>query len=769
MPSPGTERRRTIGVGAVVGLVALLPFVRGLLAGGCFYFRDLSLHFFPLRRLVLEGLRHGDLRFWNPYVQEGVPLTIPPLSYPFDLLQALAPTERGLTLFLIAHVPLAAVAFMALARGLGLGRPAAAAGALVYALGGFTLSSVNLYHSLLAVAWAPLLVLALLRAAEGERRALAVAALVSAIALTTGGVEVVVQTLVVAFVLAATNGGLSSRVRQGAAVALGAGLAAYALLPAAGLLAGTARAAGFAAEVVTAHSVHPVTLLQVMVAGLYGEPWRLTERWWGQNFFPRGFPYLVSLYLGPSVLALAALGAWQGRVLRRRLLLLAIAAAILSLGTFVGLDALVAAVPVPRIFRYPSKAFFTVHLAVALLAALGLDSLERPQGAARLSRLAFVFGSMLLATTLLPLFMSGTFRWLVAGFFPPEMPWPARLARASLVLSDAALGGVFACLVGVVAAGLAADSLSPRLAGTALVALAAGDLLRAGAGLNPMVSAVFYAQTSEVLDRDPELRSGRIFTCGIAESPEYLLARAARGEDHEVWTFATLAETLTPGFNVPWRVSTAYSEDLTMAVPLTRVLPIEDATCRSFPEIRERLRQAGVSHVLSLAPLEDPALAAEGAYAPPRIAPLVVHVYALRDAKPRRFVASEVQIGVGPDLGPSGVRLEPGAGAPTSGAVGRVWGTREGNDWLELEAEADRPTVVVVRDGWAPGWKATVDGHAAPLLLADGRHRAVPIGAGRHRVSLRYEPPSGRRSLLITGASVLLVAGLFAPPRRSAA
>jgi len=763
---PGPERRPSLAAAAAVALLSLLPFARGLISGGCFYFRDLSLHFFPLRRLVLEGLRHGELRFWNPLVQEGVPLPLPALSYPFDLLQLVVPDERGLSLFLIAHVTLAGLALVALARSLQLDATAAVAGGVVYALGGFLLSTVNLYYYLLAAAWAPLLVLALLRATRGDGRALAWATVASAIALTTGGVEVVVQAVVVAFVLAAPPLDLGARIRPALAVGLGAGLAAYALLPAAGLVPGTARALGFAPEVVTAHSVHPITLLQVLVAGLYGEPHRLTEHWWGQNFFPRGFPYFVSLYLGPSVLALAALGAGQGRTLRRRLALLAVAAAVLSLGTFVGLDALVAALPFPRIFRYPSKAFFTVHLAVSLLAAQGLDALlrEEKRSARRLAALALVPGALLAAAPLLPRLAPATFRWLVAGFFPAELSWPMRLDRAGLVLADAAAGGALALVTGLLAVAVARRWLSLRLAGPALVVVLAADLARVGAGLNPMVTPAFYASPPLVLDLLPELRGGRVFTCNPHESVEYQRARAARAESHEVWTFAALAETLTPAFNVPWGVASAYSEDLTMAVPLSRVLPLEDAACSSFSAIRERLRAAGVTHVLSLQALDDDELAPLPPVAPARIAPLVVHVSALQGAWPRRVVASTVRTQAG-DRGEDVVELDPLAAAQAgvaavTAARGRVLETREDNDRLEIEAEADKATVVLVRDGWSAGWQAEVDGKAAPVLLADGRHRAVPIGPGRHRVVLHYEAPYWRRGVTISLVSLALLAGL---------
>src|SRR5260221_6276215 len=131
--------RRTPWEYLVAALVAFLPFLRGALSGQCFYFRDLSRQFFPLHRFATEGLVRGNLRCWNRFIHEGAPLPLPPLAYPVDLLHVLFRGEAGFSLLLALHVPLGAVAFVALARGMGLSRVAAAGGALIYALGGFYL------------------------------------------------------------------------------------------------------------------------------------------------------------------------------------------------------------------------------------------------------------------------------------------------------------------------------------------------------------------------------------------------------------------------------------------------------------------------------------------------------------------------------------------------------------------------------------------------------------------------------------------------------
>ena len=75
---------------------------------------------------------------------------------------------------------------------------------------------------------------------------------------------------------------------------------------------------------------------------------------------------------------------------------------------------------------------------------------------------------------------------------------------------------------------------------------------------------------------------------------------------------------------------------------------------------------------------------------------------------------------------------------------------------------ADRPTELVVRDAFAPGWSATLDGRPVRILQADGRHRAVAVPAGESVVTLRYQPP-GLRPGLAVAALALVAVGLMLP------
>jgi hypothetical protein len=535
----------------------------------------------------------------------------------------------------------------------------------------------------------------------------------------------------------------------GAALTLGGLLAAPVLVLLAGQVGGSVRSQGFETDVVLAHSVHPFTLVQVVVAGLYGNVSNLAGEWWGQNFFPRGFPYILSLYLGPAALALAGVGAAARHALRWRLVLLGLAGLVLCAGRWAGLAAVVDALPALSAFRYPVKAFFTVHLALALLVALGLSRLASAESRwwARLAAGAGALGGLLTLAPLLPHVAPASVDAFAAAFFPPGFDPRARTVLLHRVLVDAAIGGAVALAVAAVAGLAHRRTLPSSRAALLVVAMVAADLLRAGSGLNPMVDGSFFRPSPELAAELGFLRKGRVFTCSFDESRGYREAHAARGAAHETWTFQVAAETLTPAFNVPLRVSTALSPDLTMLVPEDRVLSPADATCHDLDTILPRLRRAGVHAIVSVDPLAHPALEPRGILAPGRLAPLRVHLYRLRAPLPLVRVAS----GVVPVEGPP----------ETGGAPGRVVARRAGTDRLEIEVQADAPATLVVRDGWASGWRAWVDGAPTPVRRADGRHRGVAVPAGASMVVMRYRPPHLVPSLVTSAVALVVLVGLL--------
>lgn len=755
---------------AAVALLAAAPFLPGVLRGESLYFRDLARIVIPVRLLALDGLRAGEVRYWNPYAHEGEPLPAPAVAYVLDALQGLVPGPLGVSLVLVLHYPLAALAFRHLARRRGFAEVASSTGGAAYALGGFALSCVNTYVYALALAWAPLVVQWLHdAAATRDGRRIALAALGVAAMASSSGAEVGLQALAVAALLLPSFRA-APLLSAGAAVLGGALLSAPTASVVAALVPGSAREAGFPAAVVLSHAVHPLTLVQTLVASFHGDLADPTARWWGQNFATLGFPFFVSLYLGATLVAAALAGALTPHPGRWRLLALALGALAVTLGPWAGWTPVVEALAPLRRFRYPSKAFFTVHLAVCLLAVAGLDAAERArEGTRRLMTAAAVLGGVLLALPAAPWVMPQATAWFAAGFFPSGLPDTERGALLSFVLRDAATGGLVALLAALVLGAVAAGRLRAA-AGVALVgALLAADLLRAGAGLNPTVPASFFTPTAVGEPWFADLRRGRVFAIDPGASDAYHAARRARRGAQEAWSFATLVELLVPHTNATSGVRTAYSIDLTMLSPEERVLGPQESRPGNVGALLPRLRAAGVTHLLALEPLSDPRLHAVAVHAPPRIRPLAVHVYAVRDPLPLRDVARHVRPARD---GATGERasLEPGfldgGGAAVEGTSfsadrvdGAILEATEGNDHLSFRVRASAPTVLVVRDGWSRGWQATVDGRPAPVLRANGRHRAVPVPAGESRVEMTYVPP-GRQAGLLSAA--LGVAGLGA-------
>ena len=70
----------------------------------------------------------------------------------------------------------------------------------------------------------------------------------------------------------------------------------------------------------------------------------------------------------------------------------------------------------------------------------------------------------------------------------------------------------------------------------------------------------------------------------------------------------------------------------------------------------------------------------------------------------------------------------------------------------KLTAEVDLSAAgwLVHATAYYPGWQAYVDGERVPIYAANSSQQAIYLGAGKHRVSFRYEPWSFKIGLLLT-------------------
>jgi hypothetical protein len=745
--------------------VALWLFAGPLFGGRVLFFRDITAGYVPDYAFAEQSLRQGIWPLWNPTADAGAPFL---LAYPVDLLLLLVTGAKGaLRLGPPLHVLLAMCGATALARSLGVARGPAWAAGLFYGCSGFVLSSVNLLQLFEAAAWAPWVVTASLGLAGDPvswRAALLAAA--AAAQVTTLAGEMVVQTAVTALLLMAGRRILALRAMLAFAGAglLAAALAMPALCGARALIEGTKRAAGFAPLEAFAWSAHPMVLLESLLPRFFGDVHTFSDLGYsGQPFFPEGFPYLLSLYLGPCVALLAALAGRRGPALR--LWALVALGLLVSLGSHGPLEWLVQ--PLFRHFRTPVKFFFLSNLGVCLLAGLGLDRLLRE--GARPRGWTFAVPAALLAMSAALLLQPDLPARALGGFLPSLLEPRSRYVAAHAWPSALMLTGSLAlalCLACVLPARL-----------RALAAVVAGlDLLVVNGGLNPSAPAAFYDLRPEVraMVRSAAAEGAyRWFSYGVVTSPLHWAPWVAR-LNSDVWLYYLDRQTLWARTKFLDGLDGAYDEDRSGWAPAGATLTGAERSPSLYRAHHGRLRRAGVRWVLSFQPLPEDLAHPRAQVSLPEVAePL--RLYEVVGVLPRVFWVPRCEVVPAADVwrrlessardaGTVLLREPPPGNVPcgaAAGASGTVSMERPDPHTVRLTAHGD-PGFIVVLEGHHRSWRAQGPEGEVPVLPANERYWALPTPGGDRTWIVRYRPGWVRPSVLCAGAalavSILLVA-----------
>jgi hypothetical protein len=87
-----------------------------------------------------------------------------------------------------------------------------------------------------------------------------------------------------------------------------------------------------------------------------------------------------------------------------------------------------------------------------------------------------------------------------------------------------------------------------------------------------------------------------------------------------------------------------------------------------------------------------------------------------------------------------------------------------------VEASAERPSLLVLADAFAPGWSALVDGRPVQLWQSNYYVRGVLLPPGTHRVEFDYRAPGFATGMVMAGAaaSIAFVFAVAARFRRRA-
>ena len=650
---------------------------------------------------------------------------------------------------------------------LGLSTWAAVLGGALWAASGPVQSLVSAWHHFAGAAWMPWVLLAALNAlAEPASRRTRLWALAQAGQLLAGSAEMAALTVALTGLAAATLPSSASRLarlRTGA-VALGfaIALAAAVWLPAAELVSHSARR-GLPETSRALWSLHPARLLEIVAPVRWHEsggppaPLKLPRE-------PTP-PFLASVYLGAVALVLAGAGLSRPGPSRLWLALAVVGPGLVALGPHTPIyGALVTLVPPLGFFRYPTKAWPAVGLAVALLAGLGWDALSTSSPERREHR----WRAILCA---LPLLLATVTVWLTlrAGPVGPGSTDPRLRAVLGLIL--AALAYVIVLRGG------------PRLA-PLLGVLAVADLAWAHHDLNKTTPAELLAFRPPFVDALQTPDRSRLYVYDYTG----IRGRADLYLGHEPFVLASVPPELGlarsqvlslrlypfPPTSGRWGIEGSFDLDARRLYPdfLSQlVLALRGA---EGTDAHLRLLRAGaVSHVAALHKrgFEDLRLDAEL----PTLFPEKLHVFSVPGHVPRAYAVSGAR--VAPDaealrlVATGGIDLSreivlapdaggPAATPPSDPEEGRVEIKDFRADRVLLSAQMPTRGFVVLVDTWDAGWRATVDDREATLLRANLAFRAVAVPAGEHRVEMRYRPRSVLAGAALSALAAALALGL---------
>jgi hypothetical protein len=766
--------RRDLLAAGLATVLAVLLYPGAFLRGESFFERDLHLDWYPRLEALARCLGEGAWPLWDRSIGFGQPLLADPgaqVAYPVTWLLLAVPFPLAYSLFVLLHLLLAAVGMARLAGRLGAGRPGALLAATVFVLSGPVQSSVNLWHHFAGVAWMPWVLLGVDSALRRPgKRSLVGLALAASLQVLAGSADVCAMTGFVAAGWTVVRFVESRRVRRSRvlvplALAAALALAASAVVwwPAAEVLSRSPRRE-LPEDIRTAWSVPPAGLWR-FVAPLDPDRVPFTPEAWTALYNRPDRPFLPSLYLGIPALAAVGAALLSRRDRRRALLLAAVAGGgiAVAMGPHAGVyDAATTAIPILKVFRYPSKATLLVALVVSLLAGLGVGALARRRLPPRL--LVALGAVWLVAAALVSLL--GARAW--TGAVPPGSL--ALTGTSAVVL---VLGGR-----GVV---------RPRLVAAGLATLVAGDLLLVHAGLNATAPPALIFEPPPAVALVDRSEGRRLYVYDYHSLPgtaERLLGRAVPypvGPTPPGWGLsqlqvAGLRQYLVPPSGGLFGLEGSYDLDIRGLYPR----PLNDLTfflrhVEGTSVHTRLLRMGAVGTVLSLHDRGLGDLRLEATL--PSLFPEAIRVWRVPASRPRAWVVGTARIVRGQEAfetlaGPSfdperEVLLSEGeASLAPAGFVASARIRHMVSDGVVVDLDASAPGFLVFADAFDPGWRATVDARPVPVSRANVAFQAVPVPAGRHVVEMAYRPRAVFAGLTLTGLAVLAMVALGAWPER---
>jgi hypothetical protein len=713
-----------IGLGCLA-LLTLAMFLDMLIAPGSLVLGDsrddLALHFLWWREFGFGELAKGNLALWNPHIFAGAPFfggMQSALLYPPNWLFLALPLPLATNWSIALNLWLLG-AFMYLwawRRGLHPFAAFVSAALLMFCAPYFLHVPAGHLTNLSAIAWIPLLFLAIDQWLASRRlRWCLIGVLTVAMQILSGQPQYVYFSALVAGSYASLR--LLERRNDRLAAAAGllsfyAGavlLAAVQLLASLQAVAETVRSGPLPFQFAASFSFPPENLITLFAPGFFGDVTH--QPYWG-----RWYLWEACAFIGVAGLALAAYGMATDRIAGRKALLATTALTLLlALGDHTPLFRILFDwLPLFDRFRGAGKFMFTTALFLVLFAGYGLDRVLRERTVSM--RAVWVGSAIAIAL------------WVGA----------AAIRRADWGLVTQA----------VLATG---QSYADRRALQASQAFSSLGLLLAGLTLAATVCLALWTR------REPRvafllgaLAIGEVFAFArmqrttfdsaqivIPQLREFLAAHPGEYRILNLWIPNTaMSMRAFDAWGYDPGVTRRYAELIEWSEGGDPDRATNYVTFRRFHPLLAMLRVKYVvvmeNGVMEIHPGAVPPLRRlelVGSYRIERQRAAILRAMGEASFDPRKEVILERE----PDPVP--------VAADTQG-IARI--VREGTDFMEIDAEVASPSVLLVTDAWARGWRATPlpgsSQNGYELMPANYALRAVALGAGKHRLRLEYAP-----------------------------
>ena len=766
-------------------LVVLAIFPEALFGGLVFFDRDIAAYWLPHAATFVRIVRERAWPLWNPYEGFGLPLLADPslqLAYPTTWLNLVFAAPVVYKVLLIGHALLAGAGAALLGRRWGMSGTGAALAGAAWAASGPLLSAGSLHQHFCGAAWIAWVLLALesALAAPGARSVAWLGAAAGAEALT-GSADMCLLTCIAAAgrvaLWMALRDPRTARRAAGAtvagAVALAFALAAVQWFPSASLLTSVERGRLGSAEILY-WSVHPLSLVDLFVPRFFADL-PLSPALRGALFEGRE-PFLVSLYVGLSSLALVVFVTPRGWGPSSYAAAMALLFGLAALGRHVFLLPLLLTTPPFSLSRYPAKYALPFAMFWALLAGFGLDAWRRPWDAAQRRRAGAVLTLMALVAV-----AAGASALQVRRDVRPAMRLlrvPAEFPAEATYLLTHKLDRTFAIALAaaaLVGLRLRRERFREPLA-LVMAGLAAADLATAGRGVNPVAPAELLTHRPQTLALfGPDMAEQRLSSAaGDLAWLNAHFVRGVAGWDRQASWALGMQDILAAPIGARWGIRGSYDTDVTgLATPAFHFMTGALIQNRSTAVAPKLLRMGNVGYVVTVQEGGFPGLTEVGRVEtifdrPARVLRMtdtLPPAWVVGGSRPAASPSAALLAIAEPDFDPAQEVVLADAAPrvpPPEGFRSRCTIRERRADRLVVDIEASASAHLVVAEAYQGGWRASVDGAAAPVVPANVLFRAVAVPPGSHRVELRYRPAAAwwGAALTVAGLAALAVLGL---------